>query len=161
MLDATIAAVNSALQRARATVQQRLPERSQQETLRALGDERVRALVERYVQAWDRGDVDALVRMLAEDATFSMPPHAMWLRGREPIRTFLPRGPMSIPRRFVPLRANGQLAFGTWRWVSEEGRWVPNSIHLIALRGESIAEATAFLSPSLFGVFGLPAEPPA
>ena len=115
MLDTTVASVNSAMQRARASVEERTPERSQQETLRALGDDAVRALVERYVAAWERGDVDGVVAMLAEDAAFSMPPNAEWYRGREPIRAFLPTGPLSIRRRFVPIRANGQLAFGTYR----------------------------------------------
>src|SRR4051794_33158210 len=126
MLDTTVAAVNSAMQRARAAVDERTPERSQQATLRALGDEDVRALVARYVDAWERGDVDGVVAMLTEDAAFSMPPNFEWSRGREPIRVFLPKGPLSIRRRFVPIRANGQLAFGTYRdW---EGRMSFNAI---------------------------------
>ena len=134
MLDTTVASVNSAMQRARAAVEERTPERSQQETLRALDDEEIRALVERYVAAWDRGDVDGVVAMLAEDAVFSMPPNTDWFRGREAIRDFLPLGPLSIPRRFLPTRANGQLAFGTYRWVEEERRWVRNAVHVITLR---------------------------
>ena len=74
ILDTTPASVNSAMQRARAAVDERLPEHTQQATLRTLGDDEIRALVERYVDAWDRGDVDAVVSMLAEEATFSMPP---------------------------------------------------------------------------------------
>ena len=122
MLDTTPASVNSAMQRARASVDERLPERSQQATLAQLGDDEIRALVERYVDAWDRGDVDAVVSMLAEEATFSMPPNAQWFRGREPIREFLPTGPLSIPRIFVPTRANGQLAFGTYKLI--DGEWM-------------------------------------
>ena len=131
MLDTTPASVNSAMQRARASVDERLPERSQQETLRSLDDEQIRELVERYIDAWDRGDVDAVVAMLAEEATFSMPPNAEWFRGRETIRAFLPRGPLSIPRRFVRTRANGQLAFGTYKLI--DGEWLPNAIHVITL----------------------------
>ena len=97
MLDTTPASVNSAMQRARASVDERLPERSQQETLRSLGDDEIRALVERYVDAWDRGDVDAVVSMLAEEATFSMPPNSQWFRGREAIREFLPTRPAVDP----------------------------------------------------------------
>jgi RNA polymerase sigma-70 factor (ECF subfamily) len=158
ILDTTPASVNSAMQRARAAVDERLPEQSQQETLRALGDEEIRALVERYVDAWDRGDVDAVVAMLAEEATFSMPPNFEWFRGREAIRGFLPRGPLSIPRRFVPVRANGQLAFGTYKLI--DGEWLPNAIHVLTLdtRGE-IADAIAFLDASLFPRWGLPLEP--
>ena len=105
MLDTTPASVNSAMQRARASVDERLPEQSQQETLRALGDDEIRALVERYVDAWDRGDVDAVVAMLAEEATFSMPPNAEWFRGREAIREFLPTRPAVDP---APLRAHAR-----------------------------------------------------
>src|SRR3954462_2483150 len=158
-LDTTTASVNSAMQRARATVEDKLPERSQQQTLRTLGDEKVRELVERYVEAWDRGDVQAVVAMLAEDAAFSMPPTATWFRGRSAIAEFLPRGPLSIPRRFLAIRANGQPPFGTYPRVEGGGRSRPNPTHVITRRGDEIADATCFLSPPLFPLFGLPAEP--
>jgi RNA polymerase sigma-70 factor (ECF subfamily) len=156
LLDTSGAAVNSALQRARKAVEERAPERTQQETLRSLGDERLRALVERYVDAWERADVDAVVEMLTEDATFSMPPNLEWYRGPEAIADFLPRGPLSIRRRFVPLAgANGQPAFATYR--EEDGRFVANAIHVLTLRGSRIAEMTAFLDPpGLFAAFGAP-----
>src|SRR3954447_23949110 len=159
MLDTTPASVNSAMQRARASIDDKLPEQSQQATLRTLGDDEIRALVERYVDAWDRGDVDAVVAMLAEEATFSMPPNAQWFRGRAAIRAFLPTGPLSIPRRFVPTRANGQLAFGTYKLI--DGVWLRNAIHVITLDGNKrILDAIAFLDPSLFPHFGLPDTPP-
>ena len=154
-LDTTVASVNSALQRARKTVDERLPERSQQATLRSLGDERLRDLVEGYVDAWERGDVAAVVAMLAEDATFSMPPNAECYRGRAAIADFLPRGPLSIRRRFVPVRASGQVAFGTYCWEEEHGRFRANAIHLVALRGTEIAQITAFLDRAVFRRFGL------
>src|SRR5207249_7862406 len=69
-LDTSVASVNSALQRARAAVEERVPEQTQQATLRALGDEELRELVDRYVDAWERCDVEAFAAMLAEDATF-------------------------------------------------------------------------------------------
>src|SRR5262249_15093375 len=87
-LDTTVASVNSALQRARGTLAGRLPERSQQETLRSLGDDRVRELVEAFVDAWSRGDVDAIRALLAEDAVFSMPPWSAWWRGAETLAGF-------------------------------------------------------------------------
>jgi RNA polymerase sigma-70 factor (ECF subfamily) len=156
MLDATPAAVNSAMQRARTSVDEKLPAQSQQATLRTLGDDEIRELVERYVDAWDRGDVDAVVAMLAQEATFSMPPNLEWFRGREAIRAFLPRGPLSIPRRFVPTRANGQLAFGTYKLI--DGQWLRNAIHVITLAPDKqIVDAVAFLDPTLFDHFGLPA----
>jgi RNA polymerase sigma-70 factor (ECF subfamily) len=160
MLDTTPASVNSAMQRARASAEKRLPERSQQQTLRALDDDAIRELVERYVDAWDRGDVDAVVSMLAEEATFSMPPTVQWYRGRPAIREFLPLGPMSIPRRFVRASASGQLAFGTYKLI--EGEWLPNAIHVITLDAAgAITDMVAFLDASLFERFGLPLTPPA
>jgi RNA polymerase sigma-70 factor (ECF subfamily) len=158
-LETTTASVNSALQRARKTVDEQLPEQSQQATLRSLGDEHVRDLVARYVDAWERGDVDAVVAMLAEDATMSMPPLEEWYRGRDAIAAFLPRGPLRMRRRFLPVAANGQLAFGTYRWEDAEGRYVANAVHVLTLRGAEIGEITAFLSPEAFPAFGLPDEP--
>src|SRR5881396_467083 len=81
-LETTTASVNSALQRARRSVDERLPEQSQQATLRSLGDERLTEIVDGYVDAWERGDVEAVVAMLAEDAAWSMPPLASWYGGR-------------------------------------------------------------------------------
>jgi len=99
-----------------------------------------------------------VVAMLAEEATFSMPPNAEWFRGREAIREFLPRGPLSIPRRFVRTRANGQLAFGTYKLI--DGEWLPNAIHVITLDGSgAITDAVAFLDASLFPRFGLKLTP--
>src|SRR3954470_21641261 len=73
-LDTSVPSVNSALQRARKTIEERVPERSQQETLRTLGDDEVREIVESYMRAWEQGDVDTVVSLLSEDACFSMPP---------------------------------------------------------------------------------------
>jgi RNA polymerase sigma-70 factor (ECF subfamily) len=155
-LATTPAAVNSALQRARAAVDERLPDESQQATLRSLGDERVRELVARYVDAWERGDINAVVAMLAEDAAFSMPPTPTWYRGRAAIADFLPRGPLAMRRRFIPISANGQLAFGTYRWDS--GRFIGNAVHLITLRRTQISDVTCFLTLDAFPDFGLPKQ---
>jgi RNA polymerase sigma-70 factor, ECF subfamily len=100
-----------------------------------------------------------VVAMLAEDATFSMPPQAEWFRGREAIAAFLPRGPLAMPRRFLPARANAQPAFGTYRWVAAEERFVANAIHVLTLHGASVADVTCFLTPALFPAFGLPEHP--
>src|SRR5215218_2713892 len=77
-LETSVASANSALQRARGAVEERTPDSSQQATLRSLGDERVREIVTSYIDAWERGDVDAIAAMLAEDATFAMPPYPTW-----------------------------------------------------------------------------------
>ncbi|MGH2763865.1 MAG: RNA polymerase subunit sigma-70 [Thermoleophilaceae bacterium] len=90
-LDTTVASVNGALRRARKTVAERLPDQTQQAALRALGDDGIREVIERYVDAWERGDLDAILAMLAEDATFTMPPLPAWYRGRRAIAAFLTR----------------------------------------------------------------------
>ena len=88
-LDTSAAAVSSALQRAHRTIDDLLPERSQQATLRALGDERLRGIVATYVDAWERNDVDAILAMLTQDAAFAMPPRPTWFRGQEAVGAFL------------------------------------------------------------------------
>jgi RNA polymerase sigma-70 factor, ECF subfamily len=158
-LETTVAAVNSALQRARKTVDARLPEQSQQATLRSLGDERMRELVESYIDAWARGDVDAVAALLAEDATFSMPPWASWWRGRETIAGFATSAQEACPEtRAVPTRANGQPAVAYYSRDAETGRYMPSAIDVLALEGALIKDITAFILPELFPHFGLPAE---
>ena len=93
-LDATPAAVDTALQRARRNADERLPEHSQQATMRALGDRRLREIVDRFVAAWERADVEAVVGLLAEQAVASMPPVPTWFRGREAVATFLAARPL-------------------------------------------------------------------
>jgi RNA polymerase sigma-70 factor (ECF subfamily) len=159
VLDATPASIDSALQRARKTVDARLPERSQQATLRTLGDEALHRLVERFVAAWERADIDAVVAMLADGAVLSMPPVPTWFRGREAIAAFLARKPLAggARRRLVPTRANGQPAFGVYRWDREQGAFAASEIIVLALDGDRIAAITAFLTAEPFERFGLPA----
>jgi RNA polymerase sigma-70 factor (ECF subfamily) len=158
-LDTTPASVNSALQRARKVIDERLPERSQQATIRSLGDDATRALVKRFTAAFEQGDVAAIVAMLADDAEFSMPPYAGWQRGRDAVsRSWLmPEG--SAPRlRYAPTRANGQLALGTYALDAEAGRYLPIAVDVLTLRRDSIVQVFAFRTPSLFERFGLPAS---
>jgi RNA polymerase sigma-70 factor (ECF subfamily) len=147
-LDTTVASVNSALQRARATVDERLPDQSQQETLRSLGDDGIRDLVESYVDAWQRGDVDAVVGMLAEDASFSMPPMSTWYRGHDGIATWMRRSPLSGDFRWRPLltQANGQPTLAFYSWDEEEGAYVPFALNVLTFDGErKIKDVTAFI----------------
>ena len=125
VLETTTASVNSALQRARDTVENRLPERSQQETLRALGDERVKELVESYIEAWERQDVETVVEMLSEDAAFAMPPLKTWFRGRDSIRAFLVFSPLGGDWRWrvATGQANGQVALGFYTWSPDAGAY--------------------------------------
>ena len=157
VLEATSASIDTALQRAHRTVDERLPGKDQQETLRTLDDAALRRVVDGYVDAWQRDDVDALAALLSEEAVFAMPPHATWFRGREAIAEFLRAGPMSPGNRWrlVPTHANGQLAFGHYEWSEERGAFVAHAINVVTLDGDRIAEITAFLDPEAFARFGL------
>jgi RNA polymerase sigma-70 factor (ECF subfamily) len=123
-MDTTRASVYSALRRAHRTIEERLHAQSQQATLRALGDTDLRALVAGYVDAWERGDVDALAAMLIDDATVSMPPYAAWYRGREAIATFLARHPMAGGRGWptVPHARTASSRSGTIGWTKVAAR---------------------------------------
>ncbi len=147
-LETTTASVNSALQRARKTVDERLPEQSQQQTLRELGDDGLRELVDEYVEAWERGDVDAVVGMLTEDAAFAMPPLKTWFGGRDEIAVFLARWPMSGTWRWKPLRvtANGQPALAYYAWDDREGAYLPFALNILTIRGDRISEVDAFIT---------------
>lgn len=153
-LEISVASVNSALQRARKTIDERLPEQSQQATLRALDDVRVRELVEGYTQALQDGDVDALVGMLTEDAAWSMPPVTGWFRGHEAVAAFLSDYPLRERWRHVPTRANGQLAVGCYMWNEDTGRYDAAVLDVLTLRGAQIEAVTGFLAPWVTRRFG-------
>jgi RNA polymerase sigma-70 factor (ECF subfamily) len=156
-LDMTPDAVYSALQRAHRTVDDRLPSQSQQTALRLIGDERLRVLVDRYVDAWQSGDVDALVSLLAEDATIAMPPFRTWYAGRDDVATFLRKIPFSGRAwRVLPCPANGQLGFAHYR-LMDSGRFEWHAIHLVGVRDGEISDITAFLDPEGHTLFGMPA----
>jgi RNA polymerase sigma-70 factor (ECF subfamily) len=156
----TVASVNSALQRARTSVEERLPERSQQATLRSLGDERLGEIVESYIDALEEGDLDAIISMLTEDATWSMPPLPTWYRGHNSIAVFLTEGPFRERWRHIPTHANGHLAVGCYRWDAAKETYVAAVLDVLTLRDASISEVTGFVDPGIFGRFGLPAELP-
>jgi RNA polymerase sigma-70 factor (ECF subfamily) len=159
-LEATPPAIDSALQRAHQTVERRRPAQSQQVTLRSLDDQELREIVDGFVDAWQRDDVDAIAAMLAEDATMAMPPLPTWYSGREAVAAFLRGFVLSGDKRWhlVPTRANGQLAFGEYRWDAEREAMVPHALTLLTLEGRQIKEIIAFLTPDAFGRFGLPEE---
>jgi RNA polymerase sigma-70 factor (ECF subfamily) len=152
-LDTSTASVNSALQRARKTIGSAAP--TQQEVLRDLGDAAVDDIVTRWTNAWQAGDVDAIVAMLADDARYSMPPLPQWYRGPDDIRAFLVHGPLESRWRFLPTTANSQLAFGTYLWDEAAGAFVPGGLDVLTLREGRVAEVVAFLTAD-FTRFGLP-----
>jgi RNA polymerase sigma-70 factor (ECF subfamily) len=160
-LDATPASIDSALQRAHKAVDARLPERSQQETLRSLDDRDLKRVVEGFVAAWERADVDAIVSMLAEDAVLAMPPEPTWFAGRDAIAAFLAAIPLAAttPRhRLVPTWANGQVAFGHYSWREEPNAFVRHAITVLSLRDTQIEQITFFRSTDAFTGFDLPEQ---
>jgi RNA polymerase sigma-70 factor (ECF subfamily) len=150
ILDTTVASVNSALQRARAAVEERVPDESQQATLRALGDDEVRRLVDRYLEAWERCDVETFASMLAEEATFAMPPLATWYSGREAIAAWATTWSLSGAWRWraVLTRANAQPALGFYAWDATEEAYLPFALNVITFRGRLISDVTAFIARS-------------
>jgi len=151
----TPTSVYSLLQRAHARIDERLPERTQQATLRSLGDEGLREIVDRYVNAWTSNDVDALVELLTEDAAMAMPPTAAWYRGRDAVIEGLRTWPLNGERswRLLPAWANGQPAVGAYR-LEESGRFEFHHLMVITLCGRMIDELNAFhdRDPARFGL---------
>lgn len=154
LLDTTVPAVQSALQRGRAAARDRIPARSQQATLRTLGDQRLRELAGRYCDAVERADVGALVGMLTEDATWAMPPILTWYRGRPAIAAFLRDYAYNESWRQVATRANGQLAVGRYTFDAHQRRWVASVFDVLTLDGDHIAEVTGFVTAELLSRWG-------
>jgi RNA polymerase sigma-70 factor (TIGR02960 family) len=161
ILDTTPAAVNSALQRSRKAVQERVPAVTQQAEMAALGDGGQRELVDAFVAAWERADVDAIVSLLAEDARFTMPPLPAWFDGREDVARFLTERVFATPWRLLPIRANGQPAFACYqRQDPDDRRFRLGAINVLSLRAGRITEIAGFLDPEVHRRFGLPRELP-
>ena len=145
-LETSVASVNSALQRARKSVDERLPDPTQQVTLREIGDARLTELVSEYVEAWEQGDVETVVNLLTEDAAFAMPPLASWFSGREQIGEFLAGFAVGMWRwKGLRTQANGQTALAFYVWDEDERAHMPFALNLLAFRDERIKEVTAFI----------------
>jgi RNA polymerase sigma-70 factor (ECF subfamily) len=154
LLDTSVASVNSALQRARSTLAAA--------DLAATGpsqpmDEEHRALLSRYVDAFERYDLDSLTSLLREDAAWSMPPYELWLQSHEDIRRWcLGPGIGCRGSRLIPTAANGLSAFGQYR-PTGPGSYEPWSLQVLEVSGDRIAGISFFLDTArLFPLFGLP-----
>jgi RNA polymerase sigma-70 factor, ECF subfamily len=149
-LETTPASVYSALQRAHESVDRRLPELSQQATLRALGDDRLREIVDRYTQAWEQHDIDAIAAMLTDGATLAMPPTPTWYRGRDAIAIGLSTGPLdgALRWRLTPTYASGQPAVTGYLWDDAAGGFAPHHTAVLTIRGAAIDAIDAFHVPT-------------
>ncbi len=152
LLDTSVASVNSALQRARATLSDRDGNPPEPETV----DPEQQELLARYVDAFERYDISSLVSLLRDDAIMSMPPYEFWLRGPEEMgRWFLGAGCGCRGSRLVATTANGCAAFGSYR-PDERGGHFPWAIQVIEVSGDRIVGHHNFLDTNLFAAFGLP-----
>jgi RNA polymerase sigma-70 factor, ECF subfamily len=157
LLGGSATSVNSAIQRARATLAKRYPDG--QPLTRPTPNERQRALLVRYVRAWEHGDLNGFIDLVRQDATYSMPPWRQWYRGREAIRAFFETVWSSYGSfRLVPTSANRQPAFAVYSRGKTESICRAHSIQLLELEDDGIASLTKFVGPvgpKLFVHFGL------
>ncbi|HLR84610.1 MAG TPA: sigma-70 family RNA polymerase sigma factor [Nocardioidaceae bacterium] len=151
LLGTTVASVNSALQRARTA---RTELRTVDERSVPASDE-ICALADRYATAWEASDVEAIVSLLTTDAVYSMPPLPQYFTGRDAIREFLLDGPLPGRWRFVPTRANGAIAFGTYLWDDRASAYLPCGLDVVEVRAGGVAEVVSFLEAH-FPTYGLP-----
>jgi RNA polymerase sigma-70 factor, ECF subfamily len=155
-LESTREAVSSAHQRARITLQRRL----NQATTRSLNCAE-KGLLERYVAACERGDLNAFIGLLTEDVVLSMPPMPEWFGGRAAVRGFLAwawgaAGPG--PFRLLETRANAQPALGLYGRAPDGEGYTPQAIQVLTLQRDRIVRLHGFVRPDLFELFGLPAR---
>jgi RNA polymerase sigma-70 factor, ECF subfamily len=155
LLEITVAAVNGLLRRARATMNARYPE--DEPVFRV--DQKVHAVLNRYVEAWESGDVENLIALLADKVVFSMPPSPTWFAGREAVRVHAYRMFLHQAEdlwRFRQTRANNCAALATYRRDESDGRLHAHALQVLAFEGAQITEIHAFFLPALFPRFGLP-----
>ncbi|MFI6494740.1 sigma-70 family RNA polymerase sigma factor [Streptomyces sp. NPDC050564] len=158
MMDTSTTSVNSALARARRLLAARVPDVSQQQTLRMVGDARVREVAASFATALERGDTDALVALLTKDVTWSMPPLAQWYAGVDAVMDFARAVPLTrCPSwRYRPTSANGQPAVAFYVGAAPDvvhGAW---SLTVLTLRQERVAQIVSFLGAEQVVDFGLP-----
>ncbi len=161
-LGLSVSAVNSALHRARTTLAKHYHARGIESIAANSSDARTRELLERYVRAWENADIDALIALLKEDATFPMPPSPSWYQGRAAIRAFIAAnilaGDARGRYRLLPTRANGQPAFGWYQRDESSALFRGFAIQVLTFDGDLIADISTFMNPGLLGRFGLPLE---
>jgi RNA polymerase sigma-70 factor (ECF subfamily) len=161
LLEATPASVNGALNRARATIEQQRAAGRLQTGRAAPTDEAAQSLVRRYVEAWQAVDIGKLVGLLKSDVVMTMPPLPLRYSGRRAVIEFLITIPASSARegfRFIPTRANRQPALAAYRLDADGQRYRAWGMFVLSVDGDSVAEITAFVDPTVVPAFGLPTE---
>jgi RNA polymerase sigma-70 factor (ECF subfamily) len=158
LLEVSVGSVNSALQRARATLRDRLGERRTEWERSSEPSEEERELLRRYVDAHERADADALAELLREDARLTMPPHPTWYAGRTAILIASQKGfdPEFGQLRSVVAGANMQPAAAHYLRRPGESEYRPLALDVLGIEGGRVTEITSFVFPGLFAAFGLP-----
>ena len=154
LLESTVASVNSALQRARTTLELRQP--GGRRGAQPQPDERQRVLLERYVRTWEDRDLDGFVALLREDVVLVMPPWPQWYLGRAAVREVFARVWRGARFRIVLTAANRQPALAMYSRSGSEPKWEAHAIQLLSFRGDAVGTLTTFRDPRLFTRFGLP-----
>jgi RNA polymerase sigma-70 factor (ECF subfamily) len=166
LLDASVASVNSASQRARATLKEHLPERRLEWAPTAEPTDRERAVLRRYMDAVEHADLAAMADLLAEEVRATMPPYPMWFQGRDAVVASLAASwaagsPAYVGRfRMVPTRANRQPAVAAYVRGVDEPAYRAFAISVLRVQDDRIMEVTAFHDPGLFRAFALPTALP-
>jgi RNA polymerase sigma-70 factor (TIGR02960 family) len=154
MLGTSVTSVNSALQRAQKTVKERTPAAEVQR----LGEQGLDGLLQRFVSAWERRDIAAMVSLLAEDARFTMPPLPAWFNGRHFALMFFAERVFQTPWRLQPLRGNGQPGFACYMQQTGDDHFRPGGVVLLRLRDGLIGSIDSFIDPAVCRRFGMPEE---
>jgi RNA polymerase sigma-70 factor (ECF subfamily) len=167
MTGLTTSAVNSALHRARVTLSKNYHQHGMEKVARSQTDQETQVLLDQYVRAWERADVDGLVALLKEEAVFSMPPSPSWYSGMDAIGKFVAAtvfadhglfsGAAYGRWRLLPTRANHQPAYAIYQKDETEG-YQAFGIHVLDIQESSIAEVVSFVDPNLPVQFGLPSR---
>ena len=169
LLELTVSSVNSALHRARTTLSQRYDRGEKEDSMITSTDERTQQLLDHFVQAWERADVDGLVALLKADAAFAMPPSPSWYQGLEAIRMFSAATIFADDGMFpgkalnrwhlLPTRANGSPAFAIYQ-RDEKDEYRAFGLIALILDGDKLSQIISFIDPSLPSLFGFPTTIP-
>jgi RNA polymerase sigma-70 factor (ECF subfamily) len=164
LLDVSVAAVNSTLHRARATMSSTYHSQALDVLRASPEDDATRELLNRYMRAWEEADIESLVTLLKKDAIVSMPPSPVWYQGRAPIRTFMSKtfftGDVRGRWKFLPTHANAQPAAGLYMRDEARKAYLPFTIHVISADHGRVGNILSFIHPTLFPRFGLPETMP-
>ena len=164
MLGTSLSSINSLLHRARATIRKNYSSSPYDSPITVPMDRTTKMLLDRYVRAWESGDVDEIIALLQKDTVFAMPPFPLWLQGQEAIRTFISatilKGEARGRWRLLPIRANARPGFAWYQKDEANEGFQAFAIQVLTLDGGRLADITTFVEPSLFRFFNLPAELP-